>query len=242
MEDLIEVKRVIEEADSIVFLGGAGVSTQSGIPDFRGSGGLYTTSHESDDAPEGMLTKGCLYQTPEKFYQFYRNCMVYPDAKPNDAHFALAKLEDQGRLLAVITQNIDGLHQAAGCENVLELHGSVRKNYCTKCGKFHSLAYLLCSEGVPTCIACGGMVRPDVVLYGEALDLDALMRAEDAVHNADVMIVGGTSLTVNPAASLVNRYRGEHLIIINQMPTPYDCYAEYVIREPIADVLRYLVG
>lgn len=219
MVELEELKQIIAEAENIVFFGGAGVSTASGIPDFRGSGGLYTAHSgydgdgsdefgtdpetSSDEAPEVIFTPGYLRTNPKRFFSYYRRNMVHPYAEPNDAHFALAELERQGKLSAVITQNIDGLHQEAGSENVIELHGSVLRNYCTRCGKEHPLAHVLESDEVPRCKACGGMVRP--------------------------------------AASLVELFEGEHLIIINQSPTPYDEYAEYVIRDSIADVLRELV-
>ena len=241
MNDFSELKRIIDEAENIVFFGGAGVSTGSGIPDFRGNGGLYTDVGELDEAPETVLSAAYLYRHPREFYRYYRQNMIYPYAQPNEAHEALAELERRGKLSAVITQNIDGLHQAAGSQNVLELHGSVHVNYCTRCGKRHPLGYILDSEDVPCCRACGAMVRPAVVLYGEALDNEAFSRAQEAIYDADVLIVGGTSLTVHPAASLVDEFVGDHLIIINQTPTPYDAYAEYIIREPISEVLGQLM-
>ncbi len=253
--DIIELRQIIKNANTIVFFGGAGVSTASGIPDFRGSGGLYTgntgydegeadgSGSESslDEPPETILTADYLYRKSARFFSYYRKNMVYAYAEPNDAHFALAELERRGKLSAVITQNIDGLHQEAGSENVIELHGSTRRNYCVRCGAEHTLAYVMEAEDVPRCKKCGGMVRPDVVLYGENLPWDAFTKAEEMIAAADVLIVGGTSLTVYPAASLVDAFEGEHLIIINQSPTRYDEYAEYVIREPIADVLREMV-
>lgn len=232
-----DLKNIIDNAENIVFFGGAGVSTGSGIPDFRGSGGLYTAEDEADEAPETILSGEYLRRCPEKFFDYYKTHMIYPYAEPNDAHYALAELERCGKLTAVITQNIDGLHQAAGSRNVIELHGSVKRNYCMHCGKEYPLAHILDSDGVPRCETCGGIVRPDVVLYGEGLDGEAFGKAEEAISEADVLIVGGTSLTVHPASSLVDMFQGEHLIIINQMPTPYDDYSEYVIREPIEDVL-----
>lgn len=241
MTDIEKLKKIVKKAKNIVFFGGAGVSTSSGIPDFRGTGGLYTDADGDDIPPELILSIDYAKNNTEKFYEYYKNNMIYPDAKPNGAHIALAKLEKAGKLSAVITQNIDGLHTEAGSKNVLELHGSVLKNYCVNCGKAHSLEYVMQSEGVPTCELCGAKVRPDVVLYGEGLDEDTMMEAGEAIYNADVLIVGGTSLTVNPAASFVRLYRGDHLIIINKTPTPYDCYAELIIRDPIDEVLSAIV-
>lgn len=238
MSDLREIKEIIKNAERIVFFGGAGVSTDSGIPDFRGNGGIYTEREEYEEPPEIILSAPYLLSRPRSFYRYYRENMLYPYAEPNDAHIALAKLERIGKLSAVITQNIDGLHSAAGSVNVIELHGSVHRNYCVRCGKKYALSYVLESDVVPTCKECGAMVRPDVVLYREGLDNEAFSRAEDEVYNADVMIVGGTSLTVHPASSLVDVFEGEHLIIINKTPTPYDDYAEYVIRDSVSEVLR----
>ena len=238
MRALYELKRIISEAENIVFFGGAGVSTDSGIPDFRGNGGLYTERNEFGETPASILTSRCLKTNPQQFYAFYRGKMIHPYAQPNDAHIALARLEQEGKLSTVITQNIDGLHQAAGSQNVLELHGSVRRNYCTRCGKLHDLNYILDSYDIPLCKTCGSVVRPDVVLYGEGLDNEAFSLAQEAIYDADVLIVGGSSLTVYPAASLVQEFEGEHLIIINATPTQYDEYAELVIREPIAEVMR----
>ena len=236
-----ELKNIVDNAENIVFFGGAGVSTGSGIPDFRGSGGLYTEDDDADESPETILSGAYLHRYPEKFFAYYKTHMIYPDAEPNDAHYALAELERLGKLKAVITQNIDGLHQMAGSRNVIELHGSVMRNYCTRCGKKYPLSYIADSEGVPHCGLCGAVVRPDVVLYGEGLDGESFGKAEEAISVADVLIVGGTSLTVQPAASLIDLFEGEHLIIINRTPTLYDGYAEYVIREPIEDVLCELV-
>ena len=242
MNNYFEVKRIIDEAENIVFFGGAGVSTDSGIPDFRGSDGLYTDFEDIDEAPETILSHNYLLRKPESFYSYYKTHMIYPYAEPNDAHYSLAKLEQAGKLSAIITQNIDGLHQAAGSQNVIELHGSVHRNYCVRCGESHTLSHILDSDQIPRCRKCNGMVRPDVVLYGEGLANEAFSRAEEAVYNADVLIVGGTSLTVHPASSLVDAFEGEHLIIINRTPTPYDGYAEFVIRDSIADILNILVN
>lgn len=235
-----EIRRILAEAERVVFFGGAGVSTESGIPDFRGTGGIYTRQDEGDD-PGIILRTDYLLHNPEDFYRYYRANMLYPSAMPNPAHFALAALEQMGKLTAVITQNIDGLHQAAGSTNVFELHGSVHRNYCVRCGKQHSLEYILETNGVPRCRACGGLVRPDVVMFGESLDSNAFYGAQEAVYYADVMIVGGTSLTVYPAASLVEEFAGDHLIIINKTPTPMDENAEFVLREPISEVLYRLI-
>jgi len=241
MFEIDEIKRIIDEAQNIVFFGGAGVSTDSGIPDFRGNGGIYTDADEFSERPETILSGSYLLGRPDAFYRYYKSNMLYPYAEPNDAHLALAALEKRGKLSAVITQNIDGLHQAAGSKNVIELHGTVHKNYCVRCGKIYGLDHVLESDGVPRCDKCRGLVRPDVVLYGESLDNDAFFRAEDAIADADVLIVGGTSLTVQPAASLVDVFGGEHLIIINRSATPYDDFAEFVIRDSISDVLSQLV-
>lgn len=232
-----KLQQILEESENIVFFGGAGVSTDSGIPDFRSGSGLYHEALPDGESPENCLSERYLRMHPEKFFRYYRSHMIYPDAEPNAAHYAIAELEQQGKLSAVITQNIDGLHQAAGSQNVIELHGSVHRNYCVQCGKQYSLSFLLHSEGVPRCDVCGGMVRPDVVLYGEGLDGEAFGRAEEAISEADTLIVAGTSLTVQPAASLIDLFEGEHLVIINQSETPYDADAELVIRDRIADVL-----
>lgn len=229
-----QLKQMVDESRKIVFFGGAGVSTGSNIPDFRGSRGLYRT--EQEESPEDILSGWYLHRYPEKFFTYYKTHMLYPDAHPNAAHLALAELERQGRLSALITQNIDGLHQAAGSRNVIELHGSVLRNYCTACGKTYPLSHILDSGEVPRC-TCGAIVRPDVVLYGEGLDGDAFAAAEQAITEADMLIVGGTSLTVQPAASLVSLFRGKYFAIINQTRTPYDRYAQLVIRDPIEQVL-----
>ncbi len=234
-----KLRKIIENGKKIVFLGGAGVSTESGIPDFRGSGGLYSDK-DGDMSPEDKLHRNYLRYQPEDFFEYYKNNMVYTDARPNAAHRFLANLEKAGKLTAVITQNIDGLHSLAGSENVIELHGSVNKNYCMKCGKKYSLDYVMNSVGVPYCKICGGVVRPDVVLYSEALDTSAIDMALEAICNADVLIVGGTSLTVNPAASMVRYFRGENFVIINKSPTPYDHLASLIIREPIGEVFDSL--
>lgn len=231
---------MVLSSDNIVFFGGAGVSTESGIPDFRGSGGLYNDS-TAKIPPEVILSHDYLYTHPREFYSYYRYNMLYPNAKPNAAHIALARLEEMGKLKAVITQNIDGLHQKAGSRNVIELHGSSLRNYCVKCGKKYSLDYILSGDGIPKCEDCGGFVRPDVVMYGEGLDSHAIESAVRAVSECDMLIVGGTSLTVYPAAGLVNYYNGSKLVIINRDPTPFDSYAQMVIRRPIAEVFSGII-
>ena len=236
------LKDILLNAENVVFFGGAGVSTGSGIPDFRSASGLYNSDEDYGESPENMLHVSYMNVNPQGFYEYYKRNMVYPYAEPNDAHYALAELEKLGKLKAVITQNIDGLHQKAGSKKVYELHGSVGRNYCVRCGKEHTLDYVLESDGVPRCCKCGGMVRPDVVMYGEALPWDVWTDAEEAISECDVLIVGGTSLTVNPAASLVSAYEGEHLVIINLSPTSYDGLAELIIREPVEEVLGAVIG
>ena len=228
----------IRAARRIVFFGGAGVSTESGIPDFRGNGGLYQKPDETFDVPpETILSHDYLRMHPDRFYRYYRRCMLYPQARPNAAHLALAELERLGKLTAVVTQNIDGLHQLAGSKEVIELHGSVLRNYCVSCGREYPLSFVESGEGIPFCEKCGRLVRPDVVLYGEGLDGALFERASDLISQADMLLIGGTSLTVYPAASLVRYYRGDHLILLNRDPTPYDAYAEMIIRDPIGQVL-----
>ncbi|OFI01522.1 NAD-dependent protein deacetylase [Clostridium acetireducens DSM 10703] len=235
---LQKLKEIIKNSSNIVFFGGAGVSTESNIPDFRSSKGLYKTKNNYEYPPEVMLSHSFFVTHPEDFFEFYRKKMIYKNAKPNDAHYALANLEKSGKVKAVITQNIDGLHQIAGSKNVLELHGSVHKNYCTSCGKKFNLNYVLNSKDiVPKCESCGGMVRPDVVLYEEGLDMDVINKSIEYVKNADVLIVGGTSLVVYPAANLINYYYGDKLILINKSPTPYDNRANLAIHDSIGAVL-----
>ena len=234
MDPKEQLKQWVEESNSIVFFGGAGVSTESGIPDFRSVDGLYNQQYKFP--PETILSHTFFMRNTEEFYRFYRNKMLFPDAKPNAAHLALARLEEQGKLKAVVTQNIDGLHQAAGSKEVWELHGSVHRNYCMRCGKFYSLDYMLHSEGVPKC-SCGGTIKPDVVLYEEGLDDDTINHAVRRIREADMLIIGGTSLTVYPAAGLVHYYRGNKLVLINKSATGLDEDANLVIKEPIGEVL-----
>ena len=228
---------IIAKSSSIVFFGGAGVSTESGIPDFRSVDGLYHQKY--DYPPETILSHTFWEENPEEFYRFYRDRMIYPEAKPNAAHLKLAELERAGKLSAVITQNIDGLHSAAGSRNVIELHGSVHRNHCMKCGKPFGLEYILSVPGVPRC-DCGGIVKPDVVLYEESLPEDTLTRSVNAIANADLLLVGGTSLTVYPAAGLLRYFRGEHLVLLNRDATPMDEQADLCIREPIGKVLEQI--
>ena len=231
------LKTWITESDNIVFFGGAGVSTESGIPDFRSTDGLY--HQKFDYPPETILSHTFFYRNPEYFFRFYREKMLPLDVQPNAAHLKLAELERQGKLRAIVTQNIDGLHQKAGSKNVFELHGSVYRNYCEKCGKFYGPEYIRDTDGVPRC-TCGGRIKPDVVLYEEGLDQKVLEGAVRAIADADVLIVGGTSLTVYPAAGLIQYYRGQKLVLINRDETQYDSYANLIFRDPIGKVLAAL--
>lgn len=236
MEEMYkQLQKWINESDNIVFFGGAGVSTESGIPDFRSVDGLYNQQYAYP--PETILSHSFFEKNPEEFYRFYHNKMLFPNAKPNAAHLKLAELERAGKLKAVVTQNIDGLHQAAGSVNVYELHGSVHRNYCMKCRQFYDLDFMTKSEGVPRCPVCGGMIKPDVVLYEESLDQETIEAAVLAISRADMLIIGGTSLAVYPAAGLVRYYRGDKLTLINKSPTPYDKEADLVIAGPIGEIL-----
>ena len=229
------LKTWIDESQNIVFFGGAGVSTESGIPDFRSVDGLY--HQKFDYPPEQILSHSFFEQNPEYFYRFYREKMLPLEAEPNTVHRVLAKWEREGKLRAVVTQNIDGLHQKAGSQNVFELHGSVLRNYCMRCGKFHSAEFIRDSVGVPKC-SCGGTVKPDVVLYEEGLDDATVDGAIRAIANADVLIVGGTSLTVYPAAGLIRYYRGQKLVLINRDETPYDAAANLVLHASLGSVFK----
>ena len=235
-----QLQRWIDESDNIVFFGGAGVSTESGIPDFRSQDGLYHQQY--DYPPETILSHTFFMQNPEEFYRFYRAKMLCPEAKPNPAHLKLAQLERAGKLKAVVTQNIDGLHQKAGSKTVYELHGSTARNYCMKCHQFYDESFVAHSQGVPRCPVCGGIVKPDVVLYEESLDQETVEAAVLSIGRADMLMVGGTSLTVYPAAGLLRFYRGEKLVLINRDATPYDGRADLVIREPIGQVLEAMRG
>lgn len=239
MTERERLRQWVQESKSTVFLGGAGVSTASGIPDFRSAHGLYQQKKQGLSYEE-MLSHGYFVRHTAEFYDFLRGVMLYPDAKPNGAHYALAQLERQGKLRAVITQNIDGLHQMAGSREVLELHGSVHRNYCTRCGQFYDLDYIVKSDGVPHC-SCGGVIKPDVVLYEEGLDNRALQKSVDYIRNADILIIGGTSLVVYPAAGLIDYYRGNKLVLINKGATSRDSQADLVISDPIGEVLGTVV-
>lgn len=237
MEKIEKLQQIIDKSDNVVFFGGAGVSTESGIPDFRSQDGLYALKYTYP--PEQIVSHTFFKYRTEEFFDFYRDKMLYPEAKPNAAHLFLAGLEQAGRLKAVITQNIDGLHQAAGSKNVLELHGSVLRNYCTRCGKFYPMEFVKCANGVPKC-ECGGTIKPDVVLYEESLDGDVITAAVKAIAEAGTLIIGGTSLVVYPAAGFINYFRGKHLVVINKSSTSADENAELVINEKIGDVFSKL--
>jgi len=236
-DNIAALKSIIGASGNIVFFGGAGVSTESGIPDFRSAGGLFS-ERVGRLSPEEILSHTFFMNHTEEFYEFYRSKMIYRDAKPNDAHLALARLERAGKLKAVITQNIDGLHQLAGSREVLELHGSVHRNYCMNCNRFFGLDHVLAAEGVPTCDECGGIVKPDVVLYEEALDMAILEKSRRYIEQADVLIVAGTSPRVYPAAGLIQYFGGSHLVLINKSPTPYDHAATLVINGSIGETLN----
>ena len=237
MDKLSTLRSWIAESNRIVFFGGAGVSTESGIPDFRSVDGLY--HQKFDYPPETILSHSFFYSNTEDFYKFYREKMLVTDIEPNRAHKALAKLEQQGKLSAVITQNIDGLHQKAGSKRVYELHGSVLRNYCIRCRKFHSAEFVRDADGVPKC-TCGGIVKPDVVLYGENLNSRTLDESIEAICEADLLIVAGTSLTVYPAAGLIRWYEGSRLVLINRDPTPYDHQADLVFHDSLGEIFSQL--
>ena len=233
-----ELQRMVDESERIVFFGGAGVSTESGIPDFRSVDGLYNQKY--DWPPETILSHTFFMKKPEAFFRFYRDKMLPLDARPNKAHLKLAEWEKEGKLLAVVTQNIDGLHQAAGSKKVYELHGSVHRNYCMKCGKFYPPEYIRDSKDeIPVC-TCGGRIKPDVVLYEEGLDNDVISGAVNAIAKADLLIIAGTSLTVYPAAGLVRYFRGKHLVLINRDATPMDGQCDLVIHDKVGEVLSAL--
>lgn len=229
------LQEIVDESKRIVFFGGAGVSTESGIPDFRSADGLY--SQKYDYPPEQIVSHTFFIRRPEEFFRFYRDRMIFPDAKPNAAHLKLAELERAGRLSAVITQNIDGLHQAAGSRKVIELHGSIHRNYCMKCGKFYPLSAVTETEGIPLC-ECGGKIKPDVVLYEESLKTEDIENAVYEISNADTLIIGGTSLAVYPAAGLVRYFNGKHTVVINK--SSLDANADLVINDNIGKTLEQL--
>lgn len=235
--EIAKLQELIDKNQKIAFFGGAGVSTESGIPDFRSVDGLYNQKY--DYPPETILSHTFFRRYPEEFYRFYRDKMLALDAKPNKAHLKLAELEAAGKLTGVITQNIDGLHQAAGSKHVMELHGSVHRNYCMRCGKFYDAEYMLHSTGVPTC-DCGTIIKPDVVLYEEGLDNDVVRDAISTIAQADVLIVGGTSLAVYPAAGLLDYFRGNALVLVNKGATPQDKNADLLIQKPIGEVFAQI--
>lgn len=235
-EKIMELKEMISSSNNIVFFGGAGVSTESQIPDFRSSDGIYNTPNKYKYPPEQMLSRSFFDSHTKEFFEYYKVEMLYPNALPNDAHKALVKLEEEGKLKAIITQNVDGLHQEAGSKEVLELHGSVHRNFCMDCGKSYDLDFILESKGIPTC-SCGGTVKPDVVLYEEGLDSDVLSKSVNYISQADMLIVGGTSLTVYPAAGLIRYYSGDKLVLINKSETPYNSSANLIINDSIGKTL-----
>ncbi len=241
MDNISILKELIEKSRRIAFLGGAGVSTESGIPDFRSETGRFKAIEQFGFEPEVLLSHTFFMRNPETFFSYYRSALMINNAMPNDAHKALAALEAKGKLSAVITQNIDNLHQAAGSKKVYELHGSIYRNHCMKCGKSYDYDYVEQTSGVPHCI-CGGIIKPDVVLYEEGLDDNVMRGAITAIMRADMLIVGGTSLAVYPAAGLINYYSGDRLVLINKSETPYDYKADLIINDYIGKVLKEAVG
>ena len=239
-EELIRLKSIIENSDNIVFFGGAGVSTESGIPDFRSADGIYNMKYKY--SPEQIVSHSFFMSNTDEFYEFYREKMLHPDAMPNKAHYALAELEKQGKLRAIVTQNVDGLHHKAGSINVLELHGSRSRYYCMECGRNYPIDVVLEAVNTPKCAVCGGVIRPDVVLFEESLDQSVIDKSVDAISGAEVLIVGGTSLNVYPAAGLIRFYRGDKLVLINKSVTPFDGSASLVIRDAIGETLGAVVG
>ena len=235
-EEKRRLNEIIEDSQKIVFFGGAGVSTESNIPDFRSADGLYRQQYKY--SPEQIVSHSFFMQNTEAFYEFYKSKMMFLDAKPNQAHRKLAQLEQEGKLTAVVTQNIDGLHQAAGSKNVLELHGSIHRNYCQRCGKFYDAAYVKNAEGIPRC-ECGGIIKPDVVLYEEGLDPDIIRSSVHAISQADTLIIGGTSLIVYPAAGFIDHFRGKHLVVINKSATAKEVRAELAIAAPIGEIMNF---
>ena len=240
--EIEKLTQILRDSNNIVFFGGAGCSCESGIPDFRSASGLWNEKLKINLTPEQLVSHTMFMKYPKEFFEFYRDKLIYPDAKPNAAHIALAKLEEMGKLKAVVTQNIDGLHQAAGSKHVYELHGSVLRNYCVKCHAFYDEKFILESKGVPTCTKCGGNVKPDVVLYEEGLDDNVIRGAIAAISKADTLIIGGTSLVVYPAAGLINCFRGKNLVLINKSSTSADNKADLVIHEAIGKVLGEAVN
>lgn len=234
-KEIQQLQNMIDESSNIVFFGGAGVSTESNIPDFRSADGIYHQQYKY--SPEEVVSHSFFVRNTEAFYDFYKEKMMILDAKPNPAHLKLAELEKAGKLKAVVTQNIDGLHQAAGSRNVYELHGSIMRNYCMNCNAFYDAAYVKMSVGVPRCKACGGLVKPDVVLYEEGLDQDTIQGAVSAISSADMLIIGGTSLVVYPAAGFIDYFRGKYLVVINKSETGRSVKADLTISAPIGEIL-----
>lgn len=237
MEEIRKFQQMIDESRNIVFFGGAGVSTESNIPDFRSEDGLYNMKYKYP--PETIISHTFFLRNPEEFYRFYKDRMLCLDAEPNPAHRKLAELEQAGKLSAVVTQNIDGLHQKAGSRKVYELHGSIHRNYCMECGKFYDAEYVKNSKGIPRC-SCGGMIKPDVVLYEEGLDTKTIQNSVEAIAHADMLIIGGTSLVVYPAAGFIDYFRGKYLVLINKAETGRSVRADLVIREPIGKVMEQI--
>ena len=241
-QELQELVSIIRESENIVFFGGAGVSTESNIPDFRSANGLWNEKLKINFTPEQLVSHTFFVKYPEDFFAFYKDKLIYPDAKPNAAHIALAELEKMGKVKAVVTQNIDGLHKAAGSKVVYELHGSVLRNYCMDCHAFYDEKFILQSKGIPTCPLCGGRVKPDVVLYEEGLDNEIIRGAIQAIANADTLIIGGTSLVVYPAAGLIDYFNGKNLVLINKSETAADRRADLVIHEAIGEVFSQVMA
>ncbi len=233
-KEVDQLQKIIDESEHIVFFGGAGVSTESNIPDFRSADGIYHQKYKY--TPEQVVSHSFFLRNPEAFYEFYKDKMMILDAKPNKAHLKLAELEKAGKLKAVVTQNIDGLHQLAGSKNVLELHGSIHRNYCMQCGKFYDASYVKHSSGIPRC-ECGGMIKPDVVLYEEGLDQNVIYKVVDVISKADTLIIGGTSLIVYPAAGFIDYFNGKHLVVINKSDTAREVHSELYIQAPIGEIL-----
>ena len=240
MNKIEKLQEIIDDSDNIVSFGGAGVSTESGIPDFRSESGIFKSLEKYGDTPERLVSHSYYLEHTDKFFSFYKDCLIFPEAEPNPAHYTLARLEKEGKLKAIITQNIDGLHQKARSKNVLELHGSVYRNYCEICKKEYDLNFILESEGIPHC-TCGGIIKPDVILYEEALDMNILNKSVEYIMSADTLIVGGTSLVVYPAAGLINYFKGKNLVLINKSQTDYDNLATLVINEAIGETLAKII-
>lgn len=239
MSKISKLQEIIDSSDNIVFFGGAGVSTESGIPDFRSQNGIYKSLKKYGDTPENLVSHSYYLEHTEEFFNYYKDNLVFKDAKPNPAHIALAKLEKIGKLKAIVTQNIDGLHQKAGSKNILELHGSIHRNYCQICGKEYELNPILKSDGIPKC-ECGGIVKPDVVLYEEPLNNAVLNFSIDYISQADTLIIGGTSLVVYPAAGLINYFNGKNLVLINKSATHYDNLSSLVINDAIGEIFSQI--